>query len=254
MRRHSRKNGNGSNGGNGKGNGKKLKDTDKALEIWEKLNYSINKIIDKIIGFNSHNTRDDYMNEAYIACVDAVKKYNTDIKDDSAAYINNLSHIKQNSSYLEYKKIEDVMIEDDSSQDKFFKKYSIIEIGQEVDSVSLEFPRSQMAIDVFAFWFIKKRLYQLADQDEVVFNIYNSDGEYLKTISNTEYRKEKVELGLKRCSAESINLHKQLVVQDNNGDESDGHCEFMDSSFLGFSPEITELLTDDIKKYRMRLR
>ncbi len=50
-----------------------------------------------------------------------------------------------------------------------------------------------MKIDVFAYWYIKKHLYPMANTDSVVYDVYN-DGTYRRTISNSEYRRTKKKL------------------------------------------------------------
>jgi len=46
-----------------------------AFVLWEKMQPSIKKIVQKVLGYNGSYELNDYLNESYIACVEALTKY-----------------------------------------------------------------------------------------------------------------------------------------------------------------------------------
>jgi hypothetical protein len=48
-----------------------------------------------------------------------------------------------------------------------------------------------MKPETFAHWYISKAMDARADTKEIEFRIFDSEGEYVETLSNTEYRKRK---------------------------------------------------------------
>jgi hypothetical protein len=95
-------------------------------------------------------------------------------------------------------------------------------------------------------------LHRVANRNEVVFHVYDEYGEYIKTVSNSEYRKMKKEITENRLRITSSNIMKDLEYRDDDGEANENRqcSEFMDHNFMGFNEEVKELLKEDCKKYK----
>ncbi len=113
--------------------------------------------------------------------------------------------------------------------------------------------RTVMRIDVFAYWFIQKRLYKKANRNEVVFNVFDETGEFQKTITNSEYRKGKKEYDELKYRVTSSNILKNVKFHSDSEDDNTTP-DFMDPQFLGFSEEVKEILNEDISKYKVEIK
>jgi len=141
----------------------------KPYELFTKLQPQIKKIINGIIDYNIY-TKEDYMQEAFLACLQAEKTYKR---------IKNKNRVK-------------------------------------------------MQLPVFAYWFIQKKLYKMADTGEVVFEIYSPDGEFIETLKNGQFRKKKKELekqGFKIRSNRITRLYETNFENHNNGSYNEDHSD-----------------------------
>jgi hypothetical protein len=163
-----------------------------AYDVWRSLQKQINKIISKIINFNSSYEFEDYLQEAYIACHKAVCNYNF-FKESSESYRNN------------------------KSSEKFIV----------INGIRLKM--TNMRIDVYAYWYVQKRLYKIADSGEVF-----------------EYRRSRKKLQGEGCRFNSVNIIKDVELMVEDKKNISGCKDFADASFTGFNPEIQELLKEEL--------
>ncbi len=229
------------NNGNGKkidkhGNAKEdnSKQVDEALLVWQSLQKQIKYLCEKIIRFNSINTVEDYMHEAFLACYDAVCRYDSYVtkkKKEHAADQKAIGWSKE------------VLCDPGSSSPA---PYHITQIDNATQMIN----KTIMKIEVFAFWYIQKRFFKLADMKEVVFNIFTEDGEYIETLSNSEYRKKKKVLELRKCVISTSNIFKSMDKPDSDEDE-DSIQEFVDLTFMGFNEEVRMMLEEDISRFKL---
>lgn len=125
-----------------------------AYKLWKSMMPQINKIIVKIEGYSDILEKTDYINQAFIACVEAVKRYS------------------------------------------------------EIVAVN-------MTLKTYAFWYIQKELYRMAEMaGDVVFVAHAPDGEHT-IFSNSRYRKEKKKLE----SAGYRFTSEKMVVHFEDGDK-----------------------------------
>lgn len=208
-------------------------DMDRAMEIWLKLQDSIHRLIDKIISFNSSYDREDYMQEAFLACVKAVSKYSRmrSAKIDSTyskEFIDMASDLRKNRKLV-------WMIEGENSD------------GLRVSTCKNE---PKMKPEVFAYWYIEKILFRVASgSNEVVFNIYNEHGEYERTVGNSEYRKIKRGLEKEGRTVKSDNIFRDISFFSDEEEENGTYHEFIDANFIGFNPEVKEMLQEDMNRF-----
>jgi|GEM_PF-5774515 len=137
--------------------------SDEALQIWEKNERQINSLIRKLLPFNTSASPEDYQQEAFIACCEAMQKWR-DLRD------------------------------------KGTRQYRMN--GQ---SVNL----AVMRPEVFAFWFIQKRLNKAANSGEVQFDVVAPDGSY-KRLTNQEYRRNKTMLERTGHAVRAVNVFIDL--------------------------------------------
>jgi len=183
-----------------------------AYDVWRSLHKQINKIISKIINFNSSYEFEDYLQEAYIACHKAVCNYNF-FKEGSKNYRNN----------------------------KQAEKFIVI------DGTRLRI--TNMRIDVYAYWYVQKRLYKIADSGEVLFEIYSPDDRYIKTISNSQYRRNRKKLKHEGCKFNSVNIIKDVEFFEEDKKNNGGLQDVVDANYNGFNPEIQEVLKEELYKF-----
>jgi hypothetical protein len=230
-------NGNGkNNGSNGNGTSSNARQVEEAHLVWQSLQKQIKHLAEKIIRFNSIYTIEDYINEAYLACYDAICRYDSYVKK------------KKKEHAVDKKAIgwsKEVLGEPGSRSPLPFQITPIENSTQMIN-------KTIMKIEVFAFWYILKRFFKLADMDEVVFNVFNEDEEYIETLSNSEYRKKKKELKSKKCIIRTSNIYRSLDRFNSDVDE-DNAQEFADLSFMGFSEDVRLMLEEDISKYKLEV-
>ena len=146
-----------------------------AFLLWGKMQPSIKKIIKKVLGYNSSYEFDDYLNEAYVACIEALSKYRNGNNDADYRLLNA------------------------TLSGKYMKE------------------------ETFAFWFIEKRIYKMADVGEVTWAMYDPYGNYIDTIPNGEYRRikrDKEDKGYAFVS-KRITLNINNNYNDNDKEETD---------------------------------
>jgi hypothetical protein len=226
-------NGNGKNNGSGNNNEKQV---DEAHHVWRSLQKQIKRLGEKIIRFNSIYSMEDYINEAFLACYDAVCRYDL--------YVTK----KKKEHAVDQKAVgwhKEVLGDPDSNSSL---PYQITQIENATQMIN----KTIMKIDVFAFWYIQKRFFKLADMDEVVFNVFSGDEEYIETLSNSEYRKKKKDLQLKKSIIRTSNIFKSMDKPHSDEDE-DNVQEFADLSFMGFSEDVRMMLEEDISRYKLEV-
>jgi DNA-directed RNA polymerase specialized sigma subunit len=84
--------------------------------------------------------------------------------------------------------------------------------------------RGGMQLKVFAHWYVMKAIHRAADMKEVVFLMYSPKGEYVKTVTNGEYRKLKKELGgqgYKFRSTKIVTDESEIDNKTNSKEEED---------------------------------
>jgi len=238
----SRKNGNGGTGhssnctdkhGSVNGKFKSIDDMDRAMDIWLNLQDSIHRLIDKIIAFNSSYDREDYMQEAFLACVKAVGKYSR------------MRTAKINSTYSK----EFIVMTSDLRKNR--KLVWMIE-GENRDGLRVSTCKNEpkMKPEVFAYWYIEKILFRVASgSNEVVFNIYNEHGEYERTVGNSEFRKIKKGLEKEGRTVKSDNIFRDISFFNDDEEENCTSHEFIDANFTGFNPEVKEMMAEDMDRY-----
>jgi hypothetical protein len=231
-----KKNGNGRNG-NGINNiineVDSSDDMGKAMDIWINLQDSIHRLIDKIISFNSSYDREDYLQEAFMACVKAVGKYskmrNAKIETTySKEFIDMASDLRKNRKLI-------WMIE-----------------GENGDGLRVSTCRNEpkMKPEVFAYWYIEKMLFRVAaGSNEVIFHIYDENGEHERTINNSEFRKIKKKLEKEGCTVKSDNIFRDIAFFNDADEENGTSHEFIDANFTGFNPEVKEMLKEDMNRF-----
>jgi len=79
--------------------------------------------------------------------------------------------------------------------------------------------RGNMQLKVFAQWYVMKALHRAADTKEVVFSMYSPKGEFIKAVTNGEYRKLKKKLGSKGYKFRSTKIVKSKTEIDNKEGE-----------------------------------
>lgn len=232
------------NNGNGKKNVKNRngkddnrKQVDEALLVWQSLQKQIKYLCEKIIRFNSIYTIEDYMHEAFIACYDAVCRYDSYVSKKKKEHAINQRVIGWGN---------EVLCDSDSD---LSVSYHILQI----ENGTQMFKKTIMKINVFAFWYIQKRFFKLADMKEVVFNVFTEDGEYIETLSNSEYRKKKKDIELKKCVISTSNIFKSMDKPDSDENE-DSIQEFVDLTFMGFNEEVRMMLEEDISRFKQGVR
>jgi len=146
--------------------------------VWKSLQKQIRRLGEKIIRFNSIYTMEDYVNEAFIACYDAVCRYDSYVTKKKKEHAIQQRAIGWSNEVL------------DDHEGKSPLPFHITQIENGTQKVN----KTIMKIEVFTFWYIQKRFFRLADMDEVVFNVFSENLEYLETLSNSEYRKKKKDL------------------------------------------------------------
>jgi|GEM_PF-823447 len=112
---------------------------EEAMEVYEEVRCFIKKIIRNIKNYNTCYEEEDYEQEAYLAVVLAVTKYN------------------------EFRKFGTISI--DSSED--------VEAFQELKK------NPAMKLQTFTYWFLQKKLYKMADTGEVKFLVGNNGDEII---------------------------------------------------------------------------
>lgn len=208
-------------------------DMDKAMEIWQNLQSSIHRLIDKIISFNSSHDREDYMQEAFLACVKAVDKYSRMRKAKidttySKEFIDMTSDLRKNRKLV-------WMIEGENGN------------GLRISTCKNE---PKMKPEVFAYWYIAKILFRVAaGSNEVVFHIYNENGEHERTVNNSEFRKIKKRLEKEGYKVKSDNIFRDIAFFNDTDEENGTSYEFIDGNFTGFNPEVKELLREDMNRF-----
>ena len=133
---------------------------EKALELQDKMEKKIGKIIRSVIGYNRAYEEEDYRQEAYAACFDAE---------------------------LKYRKFKKVISNSCQSFDADIRSFLNIIGGS-----------TKMKKETFCFWFLQKRLYKMADLGEVLWDIFGDNGNYVETLTNKEFRQIKKSLDQKR--------------------------------------------------------
>jgi hypothetical protein len=241
----------GSIGNKSNGNGRKDSESaelsSRAYELWVELEDKIERLIDKIISFNSVYSGEDYKQEAFIACVTAIRKYEyvrrNNIEDSmSREFIELTRNLKEHrrASFIS----ESVNLNETKGNKNALTSEGVY------NSVCRNKPI--MKLDVFAYWYIQKRLYKMADRDEVIFYVYNRHGEFERTMRNAEYRKSKKELTENGCTVRSANIFKQLDYFTEEDEDYGNRMDFVDRNFMGFSQEIKEILEEDVVKFNTR--
>lgn len=152
----------------------------KALVLWTKMKRAIDSIIKNCIGFRNGSQWEDYENEAYLAVYDAVIRY-----------------------FVGHKRRENV-------------EYDLPEC---LDITPAELVRmSTMTEQVYAHWYVSKRLYKVAGEAEIEWNV-SKDDIYVETVNNAEYRKKKKfyeQNGYKALSSRKTYSFSELAT-DRNG-------------------------------------
>jgi|GEM_PF-5659617 hypothetical protein len=74
-----------------------------------------------------------------------------------------------------------------------------------------------MSLETLAFWYVRKRLYQMADTGEVCFAVIDSNGDQvaLLTLTNDAWRKSKVALENKDtvvCSLRVASFFRNILT------------------------------------------
>lgn len=208
-------------------------DMDRAMDIWLNLRDSIHRLIDKIISFNSSYGRDDYIQEAFLACVKAVGNYSRMRKAKiettySKEFIDMASDLRKNRKLV-------WMIEGENGD------------GLRVSTCKNE---PKMKPEVFAYWYIEKILFRVASgSKEVVFHIYNEHGEYERTVNNSEFRKIKKKLEKEGFTVKSDNIFRDISFFNDVDEDSGTSHEFIDENFTGFNPEVKEMLRRDMNRF-----
>ena len=105
------------------------------------------------------------MQEAYLACYDAVVKFNPCHLEDPGFI-----------GYAEYNHFD-------------ISKGTI-----------------KMQKQTYSYWIIEKMLHKMADLEEVEYNVFNRKGQYIETMSNVAYRKNKKAMKEKGKRAESTRI------------------------------------------------
>lgn len=62
---------------------------------------------------------------------------------------------------------------------------------------------TRMKIETYAYWYIYKRLFAMAHCEEINYHVHRTNGEYIQTLSNNEYRKRKKSLEQQGCMVRS---------------------------------------------------
>jgi len=233
------------NDGNDKNKNKKVdekkpnnsKQVAEAEKVWNSLQKQIKHLAEKIIRFNSSYTIEDYVNEAYLACYDAVCRYDSYVAKKKKEHAVNQKAKGWNSEVLSNHNCP--------SQ----PSYRIIQLEKATQVIN----KTIMKIDVFAFWFVQKRFFKLADMNEVVFNVFSKDGEFIETLTNSEYRKKKKDLNARTCSVAASNIVRSIDHPYEETDE-DKILEFVDFTFMGFKEEVQEMLEEDISRLKVGVR
>lgn len=175
---------------NGKGQDQPYLRNIQAYEVWQTLQKQINRLIEKIVHFNVCYSYEDYCQEAFIACIEAVQRYDTYIRK---------TPIPQPDT--------------DSTKNGWIRfnnrNTDTCELGVNTKTV--------MRLDVFAYWYLQKRLYRMADMDEVIYNVYDEQGNFKTTVSNSEYRKIKSMIKSKGFSVSSSNIFRDIQAGNDNG-------------------------------------
>jgi len=86
--------------------------------------------------------------------------------------------------------------------------------------------RTKMQPQVYCQFRIKKRLQAMASQSgEVVYNVYSPAGEFVRTLSNNEYRKKKKKLEFEGFLIRSEKLVESIYKEDAEGKSTELQIE-----------------------------
>ena len=139
---------------------------EEAMELRNRMSRETNQIINKCIGLNSVCDKDDYRQEAFLACYDAELKYDP-------------NHCTKASSNPDV----DCNANENDGEPK---------------------GKTKMTKKTYGQWFMRKRIPKVAHCDEINYLVHNAkDHSYVKTIRNNEYRKNKRSLEARGFTVES---------------------------------------------------
>lgn len=79
--------------------------------------------------------------------------------------------------------------------------------------------KTKMRPDVHAVWYIKKKIYNQADNGEIEYWVFDTSGSHIETLKNGEYRKKKKKLETKGYKVRSVRIVESIFQQNENGEE-----------------------------------
>jgi hypothetical protein len=119
----------------------------------------LKSLCSKVSRYSNAYEEGDYQQEAFIGICDAVRKFN----------------IYRNFSSLSPDSITDM---------------DILQFMEEA--------AGNMNIKTFAFWFLEKKIFSLAaSSKEIVYDLFDEEGCFVQTLTNSEYRKSKRAIQIK---------------------------------------------------------
>ncbi len=118
--------------------------------------------------------------------------------------------IKQILNYNRAYDMEDYIQEAQLALIEAERRYEEIENGKK---------RVNMRFENYSHYFVRKHLYKMADTKEIAFEIYDETGNYVKTLFNGDFRRQKKELIKNGYTYRSIYLTKSLTATNDDDEE-----------------------------------
>ena len=160
-------------------------------KLYESMVKQIDRLANRCKCFSNINEIGDYAQEAYIACSDATLRY----------------------SRYHKRKPDPQYVPTEITDEEIAEASKLWDITND-EALSI------MRMETYAHWYISKRLFRLATAEGIEYEIRDKDNNYITTMNNNEYRKNKKALTDKGCKANSYRPTKhfcELSSKTDNG-------------------------------------
>jgi|SRR5208337_1881181 len=170
---------------------------EEAYRLYSDMKDKIEKMVDKVKNFNRAYEPADYYQEAYSACIQAETDYCKYMKTDQMA--------------------ADTEVQEDLAE-----------------YLSLINGSTKMKLSTYAYWLVQKKVYNLADCNEIQWYIYDKEGVFKGTMLEKEFRKHRKRL---RLTGHTFTPEMACVTIKTYDDEDMDAGELGDSRMLGFGED-----------------
>ena len=170
---------------------------EEAYRLYSEMKDNIEKIVSKVKNFNRAYEPADYFQEAYSACIQAQTDYCKYMKTGRTT--------------------TDTQVQEDLAE-----------------YLSLINGSTRMKLSTYAYWLVQKKVYNLADCNEIQWYIYDKEGVFKGTMLEKEFRKNKERL---RLTGHTFTPGAMFVTIKTYDEEDRDAGELGDSRMLGFGSE-----------------